>query len=286
MLRITSLCRPGVLLTSQSAGDPDIPIGGTKLGGWPDLPAPAQWPTLGNGSPMPFIAQVCLADVAPYDVEGVLPHGGMLSFFYDVIEQPWGVDPRHQTAGTVLSPARLLPAADLIPPLDAREPVVHPEPDASPMPARIERHQLRRTDAYQGPRYGQLAPGAADWRLLLQIDSDDDAGIMWDTTGRVYVWIREQDLHRTVDLLLTMNRRRVPDPQVDPLDQAKHELRQALASYGPAPASAVCHSICHSIWSCSPRPAIRLLTRLDCLPRSQLVREQPRQANPPNADGT
>ena len=92
--------------------------------------------------------------------------------------------------------------------------------------------------------------------------------------------------NRTVDLLLTMNRRRVPDPQVDPLDQAKHELRQALASYGPAPARAVCHSICHSIWSCSPRPAIRLLTMPDCLPRSQLVREQPRQANPPNADGT
>lgn len=55
---IASLCRPGVLLTSQSAGDADIPIGGTKLGRWPDLPAPAQWPTLGNGSLVPFIAQV------------------------------------------------------------------------------------------------------------------------------------------------------------------------------------------------------------------------------------
>ena len=30
---ITSLCRPGVILTSQSADDADIPIGGTKLGG-------------------------------------------------------------------------------------------------------------------------------------------------------------------------------------------------------------------------------------------------------------
>jgi uncharacterized protein YwqG len=41
---------------------------------------------------------------------------------------------------------------------------------------------------------GEPAPSAvAQWRLLLQVDSDDDAGMMWGDTGTLYFWIREQD---------------------------------------------------------------------------------------------
>ncbi|MBX9803739.1 MAG: DUF1963 domain-containing protein [Caulobacteraceae bacterium] len=48
-------------------------------------------------------------------------------------------------------------------------------------------------DSYSDDRIAALEPGAADWRLLLQIDSDDAAGIMWGDTGTLYVWVREQD---------------------------------------------------------------------------------------------
>lgn len=48
-------------------------------------------------------------------------------------------------------------------------------------------------DSYTDERISALEPGAADWRLLLQIDSDDSAGIMWGDTGTLYVWVREQD---------------------------------------------------------------------------------------------
>ena len=38
-----------------------------------------------------------------------------------------------------------------------------------------------------------IAQGAKDWRLLLQVDSDDDLSMNWVDTGRLYVFIREQD---------------------------------------------------------------------------------------------
>jgi len=40
---------------------------------------------------------------------------------------------------------------------------------------------------------GMLAPGIPDWKLLLQIDSDDDASFMWEDCGRLYFWVRESE---------------------------------------------------------------------------------------------
>ncbi|HMJ92847.1 MAG TPA: YwqG family protein [Allosphingosinicella sp.] len=39
----------------------------------------------------------------------------------------------------------------------------------------------------------ELAPGASEWRLLLQLDSDDDSGMMWGDLGTLYFWVRQQD---------------------------------------------------------------------------------------------
>lgn len=49
---------------------------------------------------------------------------------------------------------------------------------------------------YQDPRAEALAAGAADWRLLLQMDTDDDLEVMWGDAGLIYFWIREQDARR------------------------------------------------------------------------------------------
>jgi uncharacterized protein YwqG len=40
----------------------------------------------------------------------------------------------------------------------------------------------------------KLEPGASDWMLLLQLDTDDDLGFLWGDCGRLYFWIRHQDL--------------------------------------------------------------------------------------------
>jgi uncharacterized protein YwqG len=44
------------------------------------------------------------------------------------------------------------------------------------------------------PRSEALAEGADDWRLLLQVDSDEGAKMMWGDVGMLYYWIRRQDL--------------------------------------------------------------------------------------------
>lgn len=49
-------------------------------------------------------------------------------------------------------------------------------------------------DGYRHPRAAELTSGAQDWRLLLQVDTDDDAGMMWGDVGRLYFLVREQDL--------------------------------------------------------------------------------------------
>ena len=47
---------------------------------------------------------------------------------------------------------------------------------------------------YKDPRVEGLRPGASQWLLLLQIDSDDNAGWMWGDMGRLYFWIRQPDI--------------------------------------------------------------------------------------------
>lgn len=50
---------------------------------------------------------------------------------------------------------------------------------------------------WKDPRVESLKRGALDWRLLLQIDTDDDGDrLIWGDCGRIYYWIRQQDLQR------------------------------------------------------------------------------------------
>ncbi len=51
------------------------------------------------------------------------------------------------------------------------------------------------SSGYRDPRVPALTPGAADWQLLLQIDSDGTW--MWGDMGRLYFWARQQDIARS-----------------------------------------------------------------------------------------
>ncbi|MGI8980349.1 MAG: YwqG family protein [Pirellulaceae bacterium] len=50
---------------------------------------------------------------------------------------------------------------------------------------------------FQEAEAKSLESGAVDWRLLLQIDTDEDGpGWMWGDVGRIYFWVKKQDLSK------------------------------------------------------------------------------------------
>lgn len=47
---------------------------------------------------------------------------------------------------------------------------------------------------YQDPKRKILEKSVKDWRLLFQVDSDESCGMMWGDVGRLYFWIKKDDL--------------------------------------------------------------------------------------------
>ena len=73
----------------------------------------------------------------------------------------------------------------------------HAEPVQSAMEleCQLESHGIRFSDS--DPRVEALTPGAADWRLLLQIDTDEQGDSFgWGDGGRLYYWMRREALER------------------------------------------------------------------------------------------
>ena len=66
----------------------------SRLGAAPAVPRSFQWPRYKN-RPLDFLLQVDLQEVNKHDSTGLLPATGLLAFFYDLEEQPWGYDPKN-----------------------------------------------------------------------------------------------------------------------------------------------------------------------------------------------
>jgi len=113
-------------LEFSAATSTTVPMGATKIGGRPDLPKETPWPRRSDrireramepvlgAIPLAFLAQVDLAEAAqalPAD-ENPLPASGVLSFFYDAYDQPWGYDPEDRQDFRVIYSG---PAEELLP---------------------------------------------------------------------------------------------------------------------------------------------------------------------------
>ena len=237
---------------SLKEGGGEVP-GGSRLGGTPDLSPEFAWPAYRQGRrSLDFLLQIDFRDLRPFDCAKVLPSDGLLSFFYDVDEQPWGYDPKEIDGFRVVyTPAsRTLCRASRKSPLNAFSLVFHETLTLPRYRSRaytsLERevafsdkakdvylnltcdppwrgpkvpahHLLGHADNIQGdmqlqaqlvtnglycgdssgyedPRRKLLEPGADDWILLLQLDTDMKANFMWGDCGMLYYWIRRQDL--------------------------------------------------------------------------------------------
>ncbi|MBR2251653.1 MAG: DUF1963 domain-containing protein [Neisseriaceae bacterium] len=93
--------RPEIRVHYQMSSG-NLPIGASKIGGCPDVPADFVWPYVACESlygdddkphPLTFMAQFNLAELADCDTENRLPKAGLLSFFYDEESGDWGENP-------------------------------------------------------------------------------------------------------------------------------------------------------------------------------------------------
>jgi uncharacterized protein YwqG len=69
----------------------------------------------------------------------------------------------------------------------------HPDTIQDDMRAQCQL-QAHGVSSADDPRAAQLLPAAMDWLLLLQVDTDEDAGMRWANTGMLYYWIRRDAL--------------------------------------------------------------------------------------------
>jgi uncharacterized protein YwqG len=230
----------------------------SHLGGIPDLPDGFLWPAH-NGQPLDFLIQINLEDVKELDVNKTLPDRGMLSFFYDTEEQPWGYDPEDLDGFKVvyfkdlevLFPREISEKRTLLPTcgLEFKTSLTVPstlsrtyekiekqigitEDESDRYSEFVEninsliyvnggQHRLLGHSAnlqgdmqleaqlvssgiycgdaegYRTQRAKELEGGADDWRMLLQLDSDDEGDLTWGDAGMIYFWIRRQDLEST-----------------------------------------------------------------------------------------
>lgn len=103
---IQRLAKNQITLEPQAPGRKPAPDA-SKIGGRPFLPAGAHWPEFADTQedvtrPLSFFCQLNLAELAPFDTEGLLPKAGLLLFFYDCGAFRWGFDPEDAGAAQVL----------------------------------------------------------------------------------------------------------------------------------------------------------------------------------------
>lgn len=73
----------------------------SRLGGAPLLPPGFEWPSRAL-RPLDFLLQLDLRAIAPLVPPGTLPDRGLLTFFYDLDNQPWGFDPKDSDGSKVV----------------------------------------------------------------------------------------------------------------------------------------------------------------------------------------
>ncbi len=220
-------------------------VGGCRIGGLPDLPQGVEWPRLSTGvrgaagpapspgTPLSFLLQVNLAEVASADLEQLLPKSGMLYFFFHLDEGgagdadvaavlfAQGSELRRTTAPPALPPDQLYRGFSLVPELEWTVPSAYDLGLADHLELWDElEDRVAAAQGYESPTtYGPghavhrllghaqfiQADGMGEReRLLLQVSSDaglaeygypeSGIGATWHDCGRIYYIIDKEVL--------------------------------------------------------------------------------------------
>lgn len=198
--RILALARPSIRLnvTDGAAGVDEMRLGGPAL-----LPAGMEWPRYEN-EPQSFVAQIVLSEVAPFDREHALPPEGRLLFYYyrhgggsgRVLYAPPGTPLAEHHAEfpsrrVVASLEISVPAFDFF-----RDDMGSDELDDYQEFVKSLHKYHESISKLLGYSDAIHFSGEAEWQLhlLLQLDSEQKAGMMWGDNGRVYFWIEPEEL--------------------------------------------------------------------------------------------
>lgn len=233
-----------------------------RFGGMPHAPKDFEWPYFETDSlddstgtiksrPLAFLAQFDCSKFAAYDKDNLLPHTGILSFFYSIESNRWGFDPKDAGCARVywfenVNELVLTPfSVDLaenyrFPSLAITLTLTNSYPDYESLPekydsdeyeefceaflpeddenitkllgwadtiqARMEPEcELIGNGYYLGDGRKNISQEVQDeaertgwekWQLLLQLDTveNDDFELMFGDSGRLYFWIRKEDL--------------------------------------------------------------------------------------------
>lgn len=238
---ILNIFKPKTPVQERTIQD-TFPIGTSKIGGHPDLPDNFSWP-YNNGQPLSLVAQFNLNDIKDYDLNNQLPETGILHFFYDNEEMPWGGHKEDKTGWKVIyteetknlkrithpdfqkndyyfKPCKLSfetllslpsferfinnPAIELdeeeeekysnyfnksISQRDCHQLLGYPIPIQND---NMERYCVLNMDIISTEE--PLEKDLKEWIILFQIDSDKHAGMMWGDCGRLFFWIKKDDL--------------------------------------------------------------------------------------------
>ncbi|WP_157947610.1 YwqG family protein [Abditibacterium utsteinense] len=225
---LIELLRPAIALCATRAEDSQIPIGASKFGGAPDVPLHFLWPTW-NEKPLGFLAQINLEEVAPFDVEELLPKSGLLSFFYEMEEPLWGEaeqkegwrvfffehDELQRQNSTALNELFSLHSSlikfEIAPSLPNDSSLfkqISLEEEEDEQMEKFDEeislskshqmlghaHSIQNEPAVEAEEWSISKTPAMDWILLFQVDSDDELGAMWGDVGTIYFLISKQDL--------------------------------------------------------------------------------------------
>lgn len=168
------------------------------IGGLPSFPPGVAWPLDDVGNPLAFVAQLNMAEVKPFDKEELLPASGFLYFFYEADQMMSGYNPEEKELFKVMwvdcGPEELVRAKN------------YPEGirDMSKFwPSHLSYNDgegMHKSFGSADNMQEKMEPfcethfGGDDWVLLLQVDSNDEAYMYWAAEGRLYFWIRREDL--------------------------------------------------------------------------------------------